>query len=273
MTIRLAGKVAIVTGAGGGGSGRAVARRMARDGAAVVACDVNEAGGRETVRLVVSAGGRAAFLRSDVGIEAEVRALFDFAERTYGGVDVLVNNASAPYPPQGQLTGWFPAIQVDLLGSMFCTLAAVDAMRRRGGGAIVNIGSTSAIGHGTKHSKSPAYDVAKAGVMRLTTALAPLAEREKIRVNCLVPDWVASPEVQEYWDSLTPDERHEQNVPPVLTTLEEVADAVVMLATDEELAGRILVWWNGKPRQFISSGDPGYAALELARGSYKPDGP
>jgi NAD(P)-dependent dehydrogenase (short-subunit alcohol dehydrogenase family) len=254
--------VAIVTGAGGGGSGRAIARRMARDGAVVVVCDVNEPGARETVRLVEASGGRAALVRSDVGIESEVRALFEFAENTFGGGVVLVNNASAPYPPQGQLTGWFPAIQVDLIGAMLCTLRAVEAMRRCGGGAIVNIGSTSAVGHGVKHSKSSAYDTAKSAVMRLTTTLAPLAGSEKICVNCLVPDWIASPEVQEFFDSLTPDQRREQGVPPELTTLEEIADAVVQLVTDERLAGRIMIWRNCQRRRLIALADQGYAAFE-----------
>jgi NAD(P)-dependent dehydrogenase (short-subunit alcohol dehydrogenase family) len=260
--VRLSNHVAIVTGAGGGGSGRAFARRFAREGAAVVVCDTNEAGGRETVELIVTAGGRAAFVRSDVANQDDVRALFDFAERTYGGVDILVNNASAPYPVQGQLTGWFPPIEVDLLGTMYCTLRAVEAMRRRGGGAIVNIGSTSAVGHGFKPSGSPAYDVAKAGVMRLATMLAPLAETMKIRVNCLVPDWVASPEVCEYFDALTPDQRRQQGVPPVLTSLDEVADAVFELATDDRLAGLVMVWWSGQPRKLIPWADPGYAGLE-----------
>ena len=252
--MQLAGKVALITGAGGGGSGRAIVRRMAADGATVVVCDSNEAGGRATVRLIESAGGRAATIVADVGVEADVQRLFDFAEQTFGGVDVLVNNASASYPAQGQLTGWFPAIQVDLLGTMYCTLRAVEAMRRRGGGAIVNISSTSAIGHGVKHSNSPAYDVAKIGVLRLATALGPLAASHGVRVNCLVPDWVASPEVQGYVDSLTPQERREQGVPERLISLEEIADAVVELATDERLAGRVMVWWCGQPRRFSARG-------------------
>src|SRR5262245_36859520 len=113
--MQLAGKVAIITGSGGGGSGRAEAVRMARDGASVVVSDVNEAGGRETVDLINRSGGRAAVQRADVGIEAEVKALVSFAEKTFGGLDVLVNNASAPYEPQGPLVGWFDAVQVDLL--------------------------------------------------------------------------------------------------------------------------------------------------------------
>jgi NAD(P)-dependent dehydrogenase (short-subunit alcohol dehydrogenase family) len=173
-----------------------------------------------------------------------------------------VNNASAPYPPQGPLKRWFDAIQVDLLGAMWGTLHGIEAMRRRGGGAIVNIGSTSALGHGRKHSNSPGYDVAKAGVTRLTTTLAWLREQENIRVNCLVPDWVASPEVQTYFDSLTPEQRKAQGVPAVLTRLDEIAEAVVRLVTDESLAGRILVFASGREPRLIPWEDPGYAALE-----------
>jgi NAD(P)-dependent dehydrogenase (short-subunit alcohol dehydrogenase family) len=260
--MELAGKVTIVTGSGGPGSGRAVARRMAREGASVVVNDIDERGGWETVELILKEGGRASFLSADVGVESEARGLVAFAENTYGGLDVLVNNASAPYRPADPLGHWLEAVQVDLLGAMYTTLAGISAMQRRGGGAIVNIGSTSAMGHGRKHSGSPAYDVAKAGVTRLTTTLGWLADRYKIRVNCLVSDWVATPEVKSYFDALTPEERREKGVPPVLTTLDEIADTIVQLATDETLAGRVVVWWSGEPRRLIPLGDPGYARLD-----------
>lgn len=260
--MQLAGKVAIVTGAGGGGSGQAEALRLAREGVSVVVNEINETGGRETVRLIEANGGRAAFFRADIGNEQEVRALVQFAETAYSGLDILINNASAPYGPQGPLDHWFDAIQVDLLGAMWGTLYAIEAMRRRGGGAIVNIGSTSAIGHGRKHSKSPGYDVAKAGVIRLTTMLGWLNEKERIRVNCLVPSWVATPEVKEYWDGLTPQQRREMDVPDTLLSLDEIAGAVIRLVTDDALAGRVMIWWNGEPPRLIPVGDPGYAALE-----------
>jgi NAD(P)-dependent dehydrogenase (short-subunit alcohol dehydrogenase family) len=98
--------------------------------------------------------------------------------------------------------------------------------------------------------------------MRLTTALGPLGAREGIRVNCLVPGWIASPQVQSYWDSLTPEQRQAKAVPPVLLSLEEIADAVVRLIADDRLAGRLLVWWNGQPPALIPAGDPGYVSLE-----------
>jgi NAD(P)-dependent dehydrogenase (short-subunit alcohol dehydrogenase family) len=200
------GKVAIITGSGGRGTGRATARRFAAEGASVVVNDINEAGGRETVALIDEADGLAAFCGADVRSESDIRELVAFAEATFGGLDVLVNNASSP-DGMGFLTGWEDSIRSEVLGPMQATLAAIEAMRKRGGGAIVNIGSTSAIGHGRQHSRWPAYDTAKMAQIRLTTALAPLWQQEKIRVNCLVPAWIASPGPLEYWESLTPEER------------------------------------------------------------------
>jgi len=257
----LGGKVAVVTGSGGKGTGRATAERFAREGAAVVVSDVNDSGGHQTVAAIAAAGGRAAFCRADMRSEADIRALVAFAEATFGGLDVLVNNASSP-DGMGYLTGWPDAVATEILGPMHATLAAVEAMRRRGGGAIVNIGSTSALGHGRKHSPWPAYDVGKMAQIRLTTALAGLRDRENVRVNCLVPAWIASPAPKAYWESLTPEQRLERGVPETLLSLEEVAGAIVRLATDETLYGRIMVWWNGEPPRLIAHADPGFQMLE-----------
>jgi len=259
--MQLDGKVAIVTGSGGGGTGRAVAQRFAREGAAVLVTDRKEAGGQETVRLIETAGGRAAFRPADVRIESEIKALVEFAEKEFGGLDLLVNNASSP-DGYGLLTGWVDAVNLEILAPMHATLAAIEAMRRRGGGAIVNIGSTSALGHGRKHSSWPAYDVGKMAQMRLTTTLGRLRDSDNIRVNCLVPAWIASPGPKEYWESLTPEQRRERGVPDTLLSLDEVAGAILRLATDETLYGRIMVWWNGQPPKLIAQGDPGFQTLE-----------
>jgi NAD(P)-dependent dehydrogenase (short-subunit alcohol dehydrogenase family) len=266
----LTDKVAIVTGSGGPGCGRAVARRLARDGCAVVVSDIKDTGAAETLRLIEADGGRAALQHANVRVESEVETLIAFAERTFGGLDIVVNNASAPYRPGEPMEHWTEILEADLLGPMNAVLYARPALRRRGGGVIINFGSTSAVGHGYKHCPVAAYDVAKAGVMRLTTALAVLQKSEGIRVNCIVPDWVATPEVKEYWDALTPEQRREQGVPAVLTSLDEIADAVVELITDERLAGRVMVSWSGKQRALIPVGDPGYARLEVTPGAARP---
>src|SRR5216683_1480543 len=138
--------------------------------------------------------------------------------RPFGGLDILVNNASKP-DTMGLLTGWMDAMAVEILAPMRTTLAAFEAMRRRGGGAIVNSGSTSALGHGHKHSPWPAYDVGKMAQIGLTTTLACLRDQENIRVNCLVPAWIASPGRKEYWESLTPEQRRERGVPDTLLSL------------------------------------------------------
>ena len=190
------------------------------------------------------------------------RKLIEHAEATFGGLDIVVNNASGPgYHPEAPFDHWIETIQTDLVGAINMTLHSLDPMRRRGGGAIVSLGSVSALGHGRKHAEVPGYDVAKAGVIRLTTTLARL-QKENIRVNCLAPGWIASPEVQGYVDSLTPEQRRHRGVPNTLISTGEIADAVVELATDESLAGRVMVWWNDQPRRLIPAGDQGYERLE-----------
>jgi NAD(P)-dependent dehydrogenase (short-subunit alcohol dehydrogenase family) len=256
----LKNKAVIVTGAGGDGSGRAIARRFARDGAAVVVCDLNEPGARETVHQIEAAGGRAAFYPADVRAEEQVRALVSFAGQTFGSLAVLVNNASAPFHPDEPLEHWFETMQTDMLGAMYGIRAAIDALRRSGGGAIVSMSSISALWHG-RDNPAPSYDAAKAGVLRLTTALGWLGEKENIRVNCLAPGWIASAQVRAYWEPLTPEERQQRGAPSRLLDLDQVAEAVVRLATDESLYGRVLVWWSEDEPHLIPWADPGYREL------------
>lgn len=262
--MNLKNKVAVVTGSGGEGSGRAEARRLAAEGCYVVVSDIDEAGGMETVRRVKAAGGHAKFCRCDVNVRDDVQALMAFAEREFGGVDILINNASGvPYHPDAPIEQWYETIHGDLISAIYGLEFGVLAMRKRRGGAIVNVSSTSALGHGKDHSPAPAYDTAKAGVLRLTTTLAGLSRTENIRVNCLVPAWIATPEVKTYWDALTPKERGDPRIPASLLSLDEVAQAVVDLITDDSLAGRVLVLRNGENPALIPEADPGYASLKV----------
>lgn len=256
-----ADRVVIVTGAGGSGCGRSISARFAANGAAIVVSDIDEAGGYDTVRGIERNGGRAAFFRADVRSESQVKKLVSFAETTFGGLSVLINNASAPHGNTG-IDSWMDAVETDLLGAIYATRWAIEAMRRGHGGAIVNIASISALWHGRKTPGGiPGYDVAKAGMIRMTTRLASLAETDGIRVNCLAPGWIATDEVRHYWESLTPAERAARGVPARLLSTDQISDAVARLAENRSLAGRVLVWWSENAPRLIEWGDRGYCDL------------
>jgi NAD(P)-dependent dehydrogenase (short-subunit alcohol dehydrogenase family) len=240
------GRVALVTGAGGGGTGRAIAVRLARGGASVVVDDLDEQGGTATLRLIEEAGGHAVFVRADVTSETDIERIVAVAERTFGGLDILVNNAGGtprPHFPEAEREHWGRTLDLNLRGPMLAIQEALPAMRKRGGGAIVNISSVAGVGY-APHS-SPEYSAAKAGLARLTATLAPLQERENVRVNCIVPNWIGTEEVLAEIAAMSPEERLE--VPDVLTTPEEIADLVVQLVEDPSVAGRVFVWWTGRP--------------------------
>jgi NAD(P)-dependent dehydrogenase (short-subunit alcohol dehydrogenase family) len=243
-------KVAIVTGAGAGGTGRAIALRLARAGAAVVVNDINAAGGAETVRRIEAEGGRAGFCRSDVTVQDDVAELVGYAERTFGDVDILVNNAGGtpePHFPDAPTEHWSRTLDLNLRGPMLLIECALPSMRARAGGAIVNISSVA--GYGYAPHSSPEYAAAKAGLIRLTATLAPLAETDNVRVNCIVPNWIGTEEVLAEIEAMTPAERAE--VPDVLTQPEEIADLVVELVENEALAGRVVVWWTTEGPKLI----------------------
>jgi NAD(P)-dependent dehydrogenase (short-subunit alcohol dehydrogenase family) len=263
-------RVVIVTGAGGSGCGRAISERFAADGAMIVVSDIDEAGGNETVRAVERSGGRAAFFRADVRKESQVKELVSFAETMFGGLSVLVNNASAPHG-DGDLGSWIDPIETDLLGAIYATRWAIEVMRRGQGGAIVNIASISALWHGRKTPGGiPGYDVAKAGMIRMTTRLAYLAEADGIRVNCLAPGWIGTNEVRKHWTALTPTERTARKVPAQLLATGQISDAVIRLAEDRSLAGRVLVWWSEDEPRLIEWGDRGYRDLADFRSYLSP---
>jgi 3-oxoacyl-[acyl-carrier protein] reductase len=261
--MNLSGKIAVVTGSGGEGSGRAEAIRLASEGCRVVVSDINDSGAGETFRRITRSSGKAAFCHCDVSRPGEVGALVAFAQETFGGLDILINNASGPgYKPGAPPEEWLATIEVDLLGAIYGLRYALPAMRKRGGGAIVNVSSTSALTHGSKHSRMTPYDVAKIGVLRMTTTLSSLRDTDNIRVNCLIPHWIAVPEVKAYWDALTPEERSALGAPAKLIELDEVAQAVVRLIKDYNLAGRALILWDGPRAELISADDPGYGSVE-----------
>src|SRR5918993_2924344 len=143
---RLAGKVAIVTGAGSG-IGRGIATSFAAEGAAVLVANRRPAAGEETVRQITAAGGRATFQRTDVTREEDCAAAVATATERFGRLDVLVNNAGI-FPratlEETTLELWEEIVATNLRGPFFLCKHAVPALRHAGGGSIINLGSTNA---------------------------------------------------------------------------------------------------------------------------------
>jgi NAD(P)-dependent dehydrogenase (short-subunit alcohol dehydrogenase family) len=247
--VELEEKVVLVTGAGSG-IGRATAVRLAREGAAVVIADVNEEAGSSVVREIRSEGGQAACIVADVASEADVSRMIVFAEEEFGGLDVLVNNAGGvtePYFPKSEPEHWGRTLDLNLRGVMLGIHFGVRAMKKRGGGAFVNISSMGGIGY--QPYDKPEYGAAKAGVVRLTASLATLKEQMGVRVNCICPGWVDTPASRGSRAEMTPEER--EMVPPVLLQPEEIAEAVAMCVEDETMAGRVIIWKEGEPWQIV----------------------
>jgi meso-butanediol dehydrogenase/(S,S)-butanediol dehydrogenase/diacetyl reductase len=237
LSARLQGKVALVTGTGGG-IGRATALLFAREGARVVGCDLNPEPSQETVDLARAAGGRMdAVAPVDLSTEDGARAWVEEAVAMAGGVDILVNNASAiRFGAVDELSyaDWSFTIRNELDIVFLVTRAAWPHLVARGGGSIVNIGSISG-SRGAWFMPQNAHGAAKGGVLALTSHLVVEGGPHGIRVNAVSPAMTETPHTRPLLED--PDGPTEQILSRVPLRkwgqAEDVAHAILFLASDE----------------------------------------
>jgi len=197
--MRLKDKVAIVTGSGGG-IGRATAMRLAKEGAAVVVCDLNQAGLDETVQLISDQGSSALCAAGDVSVRADAQRIVDAALQKYGQLDILINNAGITRDAltvrvkDGEVKmmseeQWDAVLTVNLKGTWLMAQLAAVPMIKQQAGRIVNTASIAAMGNIGQAN----YAASKAGVIGLTRTLALEWARFNIAVNCVAPGGVNTP--------------------------------------------------------------------------------
>ena len=250
----LNGKVAVITGAGSG-IGRTTALRLAREGVAIVVADWNEAGAKETVALVEQAGGKAAAIKTDFTKPSDITAMLDFADKTYGGFDILYNNAGVttgePRFPDSSEEAWRRTVEIDLNAVIEGTRQAIPRLKARGGGVIMQTASLAGL---FGFQNDPVYAAAKHGVVGLTRALINLKAEMNVRVNCVCPAVVRTPLVTSGIQRLTGAAREEAEkriaqmpmLPP-----EEIAEAVYEMIRDDDAAGVVMGVTLGDTRRVV----------------------
>lgn len=242
----LKGKVALVTGAASG-VGRASAVAIAHAGAQAVAIiDLDREQCKETVRLVEEAGAQAHVIECDVADPEALAAAFAKVENICGGIDLVHNNAGLvtgpPRWPGTPLGRAKDVIMVNLGGAVFGTRLGIDALKRRGGGAIVNTASLGAL---VPHGADAVYNATKAGVVMLTRSCLSL-RHEGIRVNAVCPGAIDTPLLRETGDG-DPATWLKGLDSIQLLTADQVAEVVLWVAADDQCAGQVITVDNPRP--------------------------
>jgi NAD(P)-dependent dehydrogenase (short-subunit alcohol dehydrogenase family) len=252
--MEIAGKVALVTGAGSG-IGRATALALASAGASVIVADIDETGGCETLCAINEAGGTAALIKIDVTRQADIERMIAYADEAFGALHILHNNAGVnagwPRYPGGDHDAWNRTLAINLWAVISGTEAAIPLIKRSGGGAIVNSASLAGL---IAFDTDPIYAATKHGVVGLTRALAFLKDEANIRVNCICPSFVDTPLPRRRLQDMSTEERARweaalTRVP--MFTPSEVAGAVLDVIRDDTMTGQAIAMMPGQPHRAV----------------------
>ena len=234
--MRLKNKVALITG-GGSGIGKASCLLFAREGAKVVVIDLNSGTAESTAGEIRNSGGEARAYAADVSKEKDAEAMIRFAEKTYGSLTVVFNNAGIFHPKDDSVTTtaediWDRVIDINLKGVYLGCKYAVPALQRAGGGSIINTASFVAVVGAA--APQIAYTASKGGVLAMTREIAVEFARQNIRVNALCPGPVETPLLAELLSDPARRQRRLVHIPVGrFARAEEIASAALFLASDE----------------------------------------
>jgi NADP-dependent 3-hydroxy acid dehydrogenase YdfG len=224
----LSGKSIVITG-GTTGIGRATAKLLAHRGASVLVFGRHERELNETLSEIRKAGGgKISGLTADVSRPGDVRRVFEQADRDLGGVDVLINNAavSGTSVLDGNSEDWRYAIETNLLGYIVCAREAIDRMRKRKAGHIVNVGSMSA---DQREPENDVYAATKAGIQALSESLRKSLNKENIRITLIEPGAVATP-----MQDKSPQEERQRIEQKKMLTADDIARCVAFCLEQPE---------------------------------------
>ncbi len=236
MSDRLGGKVALITGAGSG-IGRQASLLFAAEGASVLAVDLNEEALTETVDQVLAAGGKAEGQRADVSSVEDSQAMVSAAEGHFGRLDVMFNNAGIMHSDDDDAVSteekiWDLTMDINAKGVFLGCKFGIPALRRSGGGSIINTASFVALlGAATPQV---AYTASKGAVLAMTRELAVVHARENIRVNALCPGPLRTDLLMKFLDTDEKKQRRLVHIPMGrFGEAAEMAKAALWLASDD----------------------------------------